>query len=168
MQNTLPPLKSATGADVPEATVEVASMAAFHMAEYSTMKAEIGELVKAASSNLQYALAVSGGLAAWLLSAKAPKAGEQMMFSVNPEHLRLAFLLPILLSSAFGFLALAAYNRIKTKLDYLRKVEDRFRMDGLGWQHEAAARPKALGGLYGAVWFALTLVNAAFVVVGFH
>ena len=168
MQSTSPPLKSSTEADAPEVAIEAGSMAVFHMAEYSTMKVEIGELVKAASSNLQYALAISGGLAAWLLSAKAPKADEQMLFSFDPEHLRLAFLLPILLSSAFGFLALASYSRIKTKLDYLRKVEVRFRMDGLGWQHEAAARPKTLGGLYGAVWFGLTLMNAAFAMVGFR
>jgi hypothetical protein len=135
---------------------------AFHMAEFSALKSEIAELVKVASSNLQYALAVSGGITAWLLTTKAPEAGEKLLFPMTAGNLRYAaFVLPLVVSAVFGALASAAYQRIGQKGCYLRDIEDHLRAEGLGWERRFEARPRALGGLYSAAWFGLMMFDLA-------
>jgi hypothetical protein len=110
----------------------------FHMAEFSALEAEIAEMMKAASTNLQYALAASGGITAWLLSAKAPKAGETLLVPAGPDQLRYAFLLPLLLSVAFGTIAAAASRRIGDKVEYLKLLEDWLRAAGLGSERRSS------------------------------
>ena len=128
---------------------------AFHMAEFSALKSEIADLVKVASSNLQYALAVSGAITSWLVvSVKWPRFGA-VSRPLSAENLRYAFLLPLLLSALFGMLALAAYLRIGMKGDYLSCIEDRLRARGLGWERHFKQRPRTLGALYLAVWSCL-------------
>lgn len=131
----------------------------FHMAEFTALKAEIAELVKVASSNLQYALAASGGITAWLLSAKVPDTGEKLLFPLEPVQLRYAFLLPLLLSVAFGTLAGAAYGRIGYKAKYLKLLEDWMRAAGLGWERRFGTRARTLGGLYIATWVGLLAID---------
>jgi hypothetical protein len=132
---------------------------AFHMAEFSALKAEIAELVKVASSNLQYALAASGGITAWLLTAKVPEDGKTLLFPAKLQGPHLVFLLPLLLSVAFGMLAAAAYLRIGHKAEYLKLLESWLRAAGLGWERLFEHRPRMLGWLYGGTWGGLLIFD---------
>jgi hypothetical protein len=140
----------------------------FHMAEFSALKAEIAELVKVASTNLQYALAATGGITAWLLTTKVPNADEKLLFPVHLAQLRYSFLLPLLLSIAFGTLAGAAYSRINDKAVYLRLLEDWLRAAGLGWERTFKARPRTLGALYFTTWIGLLVVDLIVATLAFR
>ncbi len=141
----------------------------FHMAEFSALKAEVAELVKVASSNLQYALATSGGVTAWLLSAKAPKGEEKLLFSAQLHaQMHYAFLLPLLLALAFATLAFAAYRRIGHKAEYLKLLESWLRAAGLGWERKFEHRTRMLGWLYGATWVGLLAFDAIVASLAFH
>jgi hypothetical protein len=140
----------------------------FHMAEFTALKAEIAELVKVASSNLQYALAASGGITAWLLSANMPKAGEKLLFPLDPVYLRYAFLLPFLLSVAFGTLAGTAYSRMGDKAVYLKLLEDWLKAAGLGWERQFGHRKRTLGGLYFATWVGLLVIDLTVACLAFR
>src|SRR5690348_13125423 len=41
----------------------------FHQAEFTAIKSEIAELVKASSANFQYAVLASGGIFTWIVTA---------------------------------------------------------------------------------------------------
>ena len=69
---------------------------AFHMAEFQKLNAEIAELIKTASQLFSVAVAGSGALFAWLLTAKID-------FGLRP----LGFLIPALLTLVLAQMASA-------------------------------------------------------------
>jgi hypothetical protein len=122
---------------------------AYHLAEFTALKSEIGELIRQSNAYLTYAIATSGGVAAWLLT-HPEDAGP-----VGPARWR-----PLTVSFLFGLLSLVSYVRIGEKGAYLRKLEDRLGAFGLGWEREIKRRPRMIFAVHVTMWGALNLAGA--------
>ena len=66
---------------------------AFHEAEFTALKSEIVELVKAAAANFQYAVLSSGAIFAWIVAARS-KSDEVSLIKFRSDLLPLALWLP--------------------------------------------------------------------------
>ena len=127
-----------------------AQRVAFHMAEFGALKSEIAELVRQTSASMTFAVTASGAIAAWLLT-----------HPMDAEILRWARWLPVTVSALFGLFALGAYVRMADKGSYLRKVEARLALDGLGWEGAFAGRSPWIGIFQVLGWGVLNLLGLA-------
>src|ERR1044072_2358601 len=67
----------------------------FHRAEFTALRTEVAELVKSNTTNFQYALLASGGIFAWIASAKL----EPKFYPINEDWEQLVWLLPLFVAS---------------------------------------------------------------------
>jgi hypothetical protein len=127
----------------------------FHLSEFTALKDEIAEDIKSVTANFQYAVALSGGIAAWLLSKDhVPPDGQLAKIAIA-----IVWWLPLLLSSLLGGLTLAINWRFSFKGEYLRKIEDVLRFDDLGWERAWAARPRGVGIAHYMNWGVLLVLD---------
>jgi hypothetical protein len=129
---------------------------AFHLEEFKALKAEIAEDLKLISANFQFAVILSGGIAAWMLAKDhvIPKGTEQAAFVI-------ASWLPLLFSALFGFTVWAISRRFDIKGGYIRTLEGNFRFDDLGWEHAWDFRKHSVGKMVWAQWSFLGLLDLA-------
>jgi hypothetical protein len=119
---------------------------AFHMAEFTALKAEIAEQVKAAAANFQYALIASGGVIAWLSTKDKP---------TSPTLVELAWWVPVILSVFFGALSLVTMFRLGFTGTYILELEKRLAVNGHGWETYFRTRSRLFGLLYVIAWVVL-------------
>lgn len=96
----------------------------FLLTEYSQLRSEILETLCQVPANEKWALIISGVFWAWLGSDLSRAQQLQVMVWIPGVLVFLLFLRWRALEDKF-----TAFNA------YLRRVEDRFRLDGLGWEH---------------------------------
>ncbi len=122
-----------TLATEPEATLkglDDATRIAFHMAEFTALKSDLADHIKSTTANLQYALLASAGVFAWTLN-------DQSVGQATRDHTRalsLAVWLPFLLSNVFGLYSILIRVRIGKEVQYVRKLEALFSLQGLGFE----------------------------------
>lgn len=134
----------------PPITLEFSHRASFHLAEFTALKTEVGENVRFVWRNMQYAVALSSGIAAWLLSPNhvSPIGSAAAEF-------RAAWWLPLVVSLVLGLMAMATYIRIGAIAQYLVKLETGFRFQGLGWERAFRRRIRSIGAIYFFTWLLL-------------
>ena len=127
-----------------------------HKEEYGHLKKEIEGLVAGTTANLQYAIALSGGIFAWVLVT----ARTAVDFSNFPANA--AWFLPAALTIAFAVATCAMYLRIGQMGDYLLKLEEAYADDDLGWERHFRRQPTVFLYVYGAAWVALIVGDFLF------
>jgi hypothetical protein len=130
----------------------------FHKIELQSLKAEIAELIKASSTNYQYAIAGSVGVFTWLVTVKSADASETI--------LRNALWLPFLLASLLFSLSVGQNFRIGQMGQYLHLVEQRFSEPQLGWEKALRRLPPILRPIYFVGWIVLLIVDAFVPIMG--
>lgn len=122
----------------------------YHMAEYASLKSEIGALNQQIVTHLTYGIAVSAGVFAWLILRE-------------PEWpiMRIARFLPLFASVLFMALSIACHARIEDRQNYIKRLESRFAARELGWEAQPKSRRRHMGRWYLAGWIFLGLGNFA-------
>lgn len=126
----------------------------FLLAEYSHLRSEIQDAVQQVPANEKWALTISGVFWAWL--------GSDLS---RAEHLQIVVWIP----AVIVFLLFLRWRAIEHKFTayntYLKKVEERFEVDGLGWEHHIDDAGRHWFRHYGRItWAALFFINIALAV----
>jgi len=140
------------------AAIKAEHRIAYAMAEFEALKGEIAALVDQTTRNLNYAIAVSGGVLAWLLTHK-----------VDPNLFRLARSIPFIVAALFALYSFACYARIGEKAAYIALIEKTLSLPGLGWETRFKGRKAWLGAVNFLIWMLLltgTLLVAAYLPQG--
>src|SRR5688500_16731049 len=130
--------------------IKIDHRVAYNMAEFEALKSEIGSLVDQTTTNLTYAIAVSGGVLAWLLT-----------HSVPPKLFVVATGIPFVVAALFAAYTGACYLRIGVKADYLAEIEQMLSLPGLGWEGRFQKRHALIGAVNFAIWLVLLAASAA-------
>jgi hypothetical protein len=139
----------------PPATYESLSggYVTFHQAEFTALKSEIAELVKAAASNFQYAILASGGMFAWLLTSDLKTLAQRD--AARGELMSTAVFLPYGVSALFGALSLAGFVRIGEMATYLRALEKKLACSPFGWETYFSEHKIMMGAVFSFGWVLL-------------
>lgn len=122
------------------------------LAEYSQLRSEILDALHQVPANEKWALTISGVFWAWL--------GFDL---IRAQHLQVVVWIP----AGLVFLLFLRWRAIEDKFNafnaYLRHVEDRFKTDGLGWEHYIKDRRDWFYGWF--TWISLFLGNIALAIL---
>jgi hypothetical protein len=118
------------------------------MAEFSALKSEIAALNQQVVTHLNYGIAVSAGVFAWL-------------FLREPEWeiMSIARFLPFLAAILFGVLSVACHARMEDRQRYIALLEAHFSARGLGWEAQPKSRRRHMGRWYLTAWAVLAAGN---------
>lgn len=96
----------------------------FLLAEYAHLRAEILDALRQVPANEKWALTISGVFWAWfaLSQSKLP-------------HPLIVVWFPAVLVAVLCLRWRAIEDKFTTFNEYVRQVEERFELDGLGWEH---------------------------------
>jgi hypothetical protein len=126
----------------------------FHQAEFTSLKSEIAELVKAADSNFKYAVVASAGVFTWIATADKVQ-GHTSLLPLNLSLMRYSVWLPFLLSGLLFSLSAALFIRLNEMAGYLHKIEGALGSYRLGWEEYFRNHPATLGPIYLYGWIVL-------------
>lgn len=140
-------LKASKGLVRPGITAGTA--AAFHQAEFTSLKNEIAELLKNIASNFQYAAIGSSGVIAWVITTQASP------HKLGGITLAIALWLPFTLACFLVSLSVTQYIRISEIGCYLWRLEGALSAPDLGWEVFFAKRERSVGLMYGIGWVLL-------------
>lgn len=152
--------KGSTEAPAPELTPPQLQ---FHLEEYRGLRAEITATIRSQFEAYLYALVANGGIIAWLLANRA------QLDTYGYWGLKLAALVPFLVTLLAYCWTLFYGKHIQTAGGYLRKLEERIGAANLGWETFLASQPHIAGShllkrmYYGnLLWILLFLADIAF------
>jgi hypothetical protein len=126
----------------------------FHLSEFTSLKSEIAEMVKATAANFQYAVIASAGVFTWIVTADEIR-GHTPRVPLRYEIIPYGIWLPFLLSTLLFSLSVGLYVRISEMAIYLRRLEDALGSRELGWEKMFSGHPGILGPLYAYGWILL-------------
>lgn len=127
-----------------ESTFTIDHRVSYNMAEFNALKSEISNLVGQTIRNLNYAIAVSGGVLAWLLT-----------HSIYTNFFSLAKGIPFFVAALFAAYSAACYARIAEKGAYLADIERALSLPGLGWEETFSGRKSWIGFVNFTIWLVL-------------
>ena len=119
----------------------------FLLAEYAELRHEILDALRQVPTNEKWALTISGVFWAWYASGEYPAV---------------IVCIPVVLVVLLFFRWRAIENKFSTFGAYIKKVEERFDLEGLGWEHFIEGPSRHWFRPYGWVtWISLIIGNFA-------
>ena len=117
----------------------------FHLAEFTALKKETSDVIKAAAAHFRWAGAISAAVLAWLSTEGAD-------VDIPPA----IFLAPAAITLVLGGLSGLLYIRVEQIGHYLLTLESLLgRKPGYGWEEAFAKRKRLLSVCYAIGWLAL-------------
>jgi hypothetical protein len=99
----------------------------FHIAEYSALRSELQLNIRNATEAVLYSLIANALIVAWIAGLN-PAAGSASEFAL------VASVLPITLTILAWAIFRQRIGAVASMADYCRQLEQRFALEGLGWQ----------------------------------
>lgn len=107
----------------------------FHLHEYDSVKDELLEQVKNLSIHFHYAILVTSGVFAWLLTHGPTSVPQDLQYvKVLSRLYDWSLCIPAAITVLFFFQTFSAIRRIDRASAYLASIENRFALVGFGFE----------------------------------
>lgn len=134
----------------------------YHMEEFKALKKEVEKHLENLGANLRYAVIGSYAVITLLTTQKI---NDVMIGNLLP-YKDFIWLVPLLISSSLAAFSLGFSHHISMIGKYLRILEDRISVDGLGWEKHFSNRKPIAGLTYHLSWILLLVANAFVALTG--
>lgn len=112
----------------------------FHVAEYNALRSELQFNIRNALEAVLYSLIANALIVAWIAGLPATEARIT-------NFILIASAMPIVLTVVALTIFRQRIASVFSMAEYCRKLEERFALEGFGWQHFVLATRGATGGL---------------------